>query len=84
METPSRFFIMTKLNFITSTKKDLWDEIKRLEGEQGEPEVCDGQCSEDAKRFLQPVHAWPWRLQVGPAHVNAEYCPFCGRKLNYA
>lgn len=77
---------MTDLIFAKATKSDLWNEIKRLEGE-GAPEeteeMCDGACCPAAQHTLVKVHAWPWRLRSEgkPGLVDIIYCPFCGREL---
>ena len=73
--------------YICSSRETLYQEVKRLEAElslatPAEAGTCEGVCSEEGKRYLQKIPAWPWRLRIKGAHVEVTYCPFCGRKLD--
>lgn len=81
---------MPELTFISATKKDLWDEIKRLKGATPSPEpevlVCHGECSNETTKNLRRVRKnhWEFRKQgsgFGVGGTLIYFCPFCGRKL---
>lgn len=66
--------------YVGTSRLDLYNEVKRLESLQGVGEKsCDGGC---LPRHLRHIPAWPWRLVLGGKHLEVNYCPKCGGKLD--
>lgn len=78
---------MSELTYQTATKSDLWKALQEMQ--QVSDDVCDGQCSQQAQRYIKHRPGWqPMFLLPGSGFgvggVEIIYCPFCGKKAGNA